>query len=218
MHPKKSGLQKIRHLLQKKNDPNAKPSPASAPEHTPSDTPEPSTRDLYAVAIRQGIPFVGFGIMDNAVMILAGETIDLHLGVALGISTMCAAAIGNIISDISGVMFGTVIEDGLLGWSKTIEKLTRGRVTLPAMPDLSYQQRQLRSVRWSGQLGCAMGLTIGCVIGMFPLLFYPDAESLKAKGSEDNENERLKKEISHWKERFKTLDREKNDGLWNAGY
>jgi len=64
--------------------------------------PEPTNRQLYVVALHQAIPFVGFGIMDNAILILAGEAIDVSLGVTLGISTMCAAAIGNIISDLSG--------------------------------------------------------------------------------------------------------------------
>ena len=44
-------------------------------------------------------------------MILAGDMIDTSLGVTLGISTMCAAAIGNIVSDVAGVMLGTVVED-----------------------------------------------------------------------------------------------------------
>ena len=38
-----------------------------------------------------------------------GEDIDIYLGVTLGISTMCAAAIGNIVSDLCGVVFSTVI-------------------------------------------------------------------------------------------------------------
>ena len=33
------------------------------------------------------------------------------LGVTLGISTLCAAAIGNIISDLAGIGLGTAIED-----------------------------------------------------------------------------------------------------------
>mmetsp|Transcript_8226 Transcript_8226/g.13022 ORF Transcript_8226/g.13022 Transcript_8226/m.13022 type:complete len:131 (+) Transcript_8226:100-492(+) len=128
----------------------------------------------------------------------------------------------------SGVLFGTVIEDALLKWSKTIEKITKGRVTLPPMPKLTYKQRKLRSVRWSGQMGCAVGLTIGCVIGMFPLLFFPSEDRSKEKESEDgaaaskklidNQNDQLKKELSQWKEKFKVLEREKNDGLWNKGY
>ena len=60
---------------------------------------EPTHHQLYIVALHQAIPFVGFGIMDNAILILAGEVIDVYLGAALGLSTMCAAAIGNIISN-----------------------------------------------------------------------------------------------------------------------
>ena len=75
------------------------------------EVPEPSMASLRLVAINTSIPFVGFGIMDNAIMILAGDMIDTSLGVAFGISTMCAAAIGNIVSDVAGVMLGTVVED-----------------------------------------------------------------------------------------------------------
>ena len=95
--------------------------------------PEPTNEQLKIVAIHQAIPFIRFGIMDNAILILAGETIDIYLGMTLGISTMCAAAIGNIISDVCGVGLGTVIEDALLSWSKKIEIITKGRVKLPPM-------------------------------------------------------------------------------------
>lgn len=176
--------------------------------------------------------------MDNAILIIAGEAIDIHLGVALGISTMCAAAIGNIISDLCGVIFGTVVEDVLLGWSKKMEILTGGRVKLPPMPKLSYEQRKLRSVKWSGQFGCAVGLTVGCVIGMFPLLFFPEAQKSRESGGDNdqsessaskklinNQNEELKKDIRQWKEkhdevldRLRVLEREKNDSLWDKGY
>ena len=40
------------------------------------------------------IPFVGFGFLDNALMIIAGDYIDTTIGVALGISTMAAAGFG----------------------------------------------------------------------------------------------------------------------------
>ena len=173
--------------------------------------------------------------MDNAILLLAGEAIDIYLGVTLGISTMCAAAIGNIISDLCGVVFGTVIEDALLSWSKKIEKITKGRIKLPPMPKLTYEQRNLRSVRWSGQLGCAVGLTIGCIIGMFPLLFFPEDERAKEKGnnedtdegsaSEKQSNQQLEEEVRQWREkhaetleRLSVLEREKNDGLWDRGY
>ncbi len=50
--------------------------------------PKPSTRDLRIHALTQGIPFIGFGLMDNAILIWAGDQIDTHLGVMFGISTL----------------------------------------------------------------------------------------------------------------------------------
>ncbi len=134
-----------------------------------SDITQPSNRDLRIHALTQGLPFIGFGIMDNAILIWAGDKIDTHLGVLFGISTLCAAAIGNIISDIAGVGLGAYIED----FCST--KLRLPKVTL------SNAQRQLRSVRMAGQLGNVIGLTIGCIIGMFPLLFIDSDEVQKNK-------------------------------------
>mmetsp|Transcript_40251 Transcript_40251/g.97232 ORF Transcript_40251/g.97232 Transcript_40251/m.97232 type:complete len:646 (-) Transcript_40251:343-2280(-) len=119
----------------------------------------PSWKVLRWVAITTGIPFVGFGFLDNAILILAGDAIDTSLGVTLGISTMCAAAIGNIISDLAGLGLGTWIEEFCV---------TTLKMEVPA---LSAAQRQLRSVRLASQGGTAIGMTIGCIIGMFPLLF-----------------------------------------------
>lgn len=130
--------------------------------------PEPSKRDLRLVAFTQSIPFVGFGIMDNSLLIVAGDIIDTSLGVVLGISTMCAAAIGNIVSDVAGVMLGTIIED------------YASRLGLP-VPQISTAQRQLRSVRFANQFGCAVGLVIGCIIGMFPLLLIDSNKIQKLK-------------------------------------
>lgn len=146
---------------------------------------EPTRQQLRVVALHQSIPFVGFGIMDNSILLLAGEAIDTTLGVTLGISTMCAAAIGNIISDVVGVAFGTVIEDAIARWSGRIERLSNGKVKLPPLPKLSHEQRNLRSVRLASQLGCAIGLTVGCIIGMFPLLFFPEDERTAANHHAD---------------------------------
>jgi len=133
--------------------------------------PEPSFRNLRLIALTTGIPFVGFGLMDNAVLIIAGDAIDTSLGVWLGISTMCAAAIGNIISDVAGVGLGTVIED----WCALYLNLPQ--------PTISQAQRQLRSVRFANQFGCAVGLVIGCVLGMFPL-FFIDSNKIQARKRE----------------------------------
>lgn len=67
--------------------------------------------ELKAVALVHGLPFIGFGFVDNAIMILAGDYIDLTLGISLGISSMAAAGVGNTISDIAGLGLGNVVED-----------------------------------------------------------------------------------------------------------
>lgn len=46
----------------------------------------PSATQLKLVFLQQLIPFVGFGFLDNLIMILAGEYIDTTIGLALGIS------------------------------------------------------------------------------------------------------------------------------------
>lgn len=97
--------------------------------------------------------------MDNGILIIAGDAIDSTLGIYLGMSTLCAAAIGNIISDLAGIGMGSAIED-----------FCANRLKLP-VPNLSSAQRTLRSARSASNLGMAVGMTIGCVIGMFPLLF-----------------------------------------------
>ena len=62
---------------------------------------EPTYRKLRVVALHQAVPFVGFRMMNNSILILAGEAIDMNLGVTLGMFTMCAVAIGNIGADLA---------------------------------------------------------------------------------------------------------------------
>jgi len=110
--------------------------------------PEASRLQLYREALNAGVPFIGFGIMDNMIMILAGDQIDASLGVAFGITTMCAAAIGNILSDLAGVGLGTVIEEyaAMLGLPKA---------------GLTMRQVDMRGPRYARQAGMALGITLG---------------------------------------------------------
>jgi GAF domain-containing protein len=124
---------------------------------------------LRTVAFTTSIPFVGFGIMDNGLLILAGDAIDTSLGVILGISTLCAAAIGNIISDVAGIACGTLIED-----------FCANTLKIP-VPPLTSAQRQLRSVRFAQQFGMGLGMTLGCIIGMLPLLFIDTNKTAKLR-------------------------------------
>lgn len=56
------------------------------------------------------VPFIGFGFLDNFLMIVFGDLIDSTLCVALNFSTMAAAAIGNTISDGAGIWSGQWLE------------------------------------------------------------------------------------------------------------
>ena len=47
---------------------------------------------ILATFVAQAIPFIGFGFMDNAIMICAGEYIEMHLGAAFALSTMAGWA------------------------------------------------------------------------------------------------------------------------------
>ncbi|XP_073535963.1 transmembrane protein 65 isoform X1 [Phyllobates terribilis] len=119
----------------------------------------PSSKQLKHVFVHNALPFIGFGFLDNAIMIAAGTQIEFHIGALLGISTMAAAALGNLVSDLAGL--------GLAGYVEAISS----RLGLP-IPDLSPKQADMWQTRVSAHMGKAIGVAIGCILGMFPLLFF----------------------------------------------
>ena len=120
----------------------------------------PNFPQLKRVFLHQALPFIGFGFLDNLIMIVAGDYIDTTIGVTLGISTMAAAGLGNALSDIAGI-----------GSAWYVEKMaTKIGVEEPKM---SLTQAQMTRTRWSVQLGRIVGITIGCLLGMVPLLWLP---------------------------------------------
>lgn len=134
--------------------------------------PSVTTSQLFDVFIFHGFPFIGFGILDNGIMIVAGEYIDVTIGAVLGISTMAAAALGNLISDVAGV--------GSAGYIETLVSKIGIRT-----PDITPVQSDLTSVRWATGLGRAIGISLGCIIGMLPLLFF------RNKDGEEEEKPKL---------------------------
>eukprot|EP00439_Symbiodinium_sp_Y106_P081362 s856_g20.t1 len=118
----------------------------------------PSVTNLRRHFIVCAVPMVGFGVMDNTIMIHAGEMIDENLGMALGLSTMASAAAGQVISDFSGVCFGGTLE-------AAASKLGLRH------PALSDKQRQMSVVKLLGTAGSAIGVLCGCLLGMLNLLF-----------------------------------------------
>ncbi|XP_010794008.1 transmembrane protein 65-like [Notothenia coriiceps] len=126
--------------------------------------PSPPTRaQIKYVLFHNCIPFIGFGFLDNAIMIAAGTQIELSIGVTLGISTMAAAAWGNLISDLAGL--------GLAGYVEVL-------ATKFGMqgPELTPKQADMWQTRVSSHMGKAIGVSIGCILGMFPLFFLDDDE------------------------------------------
>ena len=70
----------------------------------------PTRLQLRRHAMTLAVPMFGFGVMDNLVMIQAGEAIDASIGVKLGLATMTSAAMGQIVSDVSGTLSGGAVE------------------------------------------------------------------------------------------------------------
>ena len=135
-------------------------SPQNLQQHINS-TP-PTTRQLQAQFLAAAIPMIGFGFMDNLVMIQAGNYIDTTLGVQLGLATMTAAAEGQVVSDVSGVIFGNTMEAFFAKWFP-IQNNSHNSLTLA--------QRRLPLVRRVKLAGAVLGVTLGCALGALALLF-----------------------------------------------
>jgi hypothetical protein len=144
--------------------------------------PPPQAWQLRRLAILSGLPMVGFGFMvschgahrayavsiltrtcfpcpqDNFIMLLAGDFIDATLCCTFSLSTMFAAGVGNIISDVVGLAAAGPIE------------LSLKRVGIGGH-NLSPAHQQLWSVVTCKYAGSAVGMVLGCLVGMCPLLF-----------------------------------------------
>ncbi|XP_049607826.1 transmembrane protein 65 [Syngnathus scovelli] len=127
----------------------------------------PTAAQIRYVLFHNTLPFIGFGFLDNAIMISAGTQIELSIGVTLGISTMAAAALGNLVSDLAGL--------GLAGYVEALASRLGMRV-----PDLTPKQADMWQTRLSSHAGKAIGVFIGCILGMFPL-FFTGCSDEKAK-------------------------------------
>ena len=128
----------------------------------PSDAAFPSEAipfvSLCLIALEAGLPFVGFGFLDNATMILSGDMIDHTLGFYLNLSVMASAAMGNIVSGVMGMQVHGLVE-------KAVQKLDL------KIPTLSETQRKSRAVFLAGHIGGTIGIMLGLTLGMLPLLF-----------------------------------------------
>ncbi|SBS85976.1 conserved protein, unknown function [Plasmodium malariae] len=130
--------------------------------------------DLILVALSGCIPFICFGFVDNSFMIISGDLFDSTFCIFLGFSTMAAAGLGNLTSDVLGIFIGGYIE-------KIIAYVGFPRI------NLTNKQLKMNRTRRYYYIGSAIGIAIGCLLGMIPLLFI-DSNKL-----EEKKNRRRKK-------------------------
>mmetsp|Transcript_258 Transcript_258/g.404 ORF Transcript_258/g.404 Transcript_258/m.404 type:complete len:424 (-) Transcript_258:452-1723(-) len=124
-----------------------------------SGIPRPTFHQMKTLFITSSIPMVGFGFMDNFIMIQAGGYIDATIGVKFGLATMTAAAMGQVVSDVSGVVFGGTLERFLT------------RMNLMKASNLTVAQRQLPICKNIIMSGAVLGVMLGCCLGATSLLF-----------------------------------------------
>ncbi|CAH1141887.1 unnamed protein product [Phyllotreta striolata] len=135
--------------------------------------PKPTTRNLIDIGIANSIPFIGFGFLDNFFMLVFGDYIDMYVGSYFCLTTMGAAALGNTMSDVMGI-----------GSAFYVERLANKIGFRP--PKLSPIQLDMSCCRNSANTGRVLGVTLGCLLGMCPLLFKKSKE-------EEDEEKRLEK-------------------------
>lgn len=65
--------------------------------HKPMVVSVPTRREIRLLALTYGVPFVGFGFCDNAVMLICSDYLDTQFHHVLGLSTLAAAGLGNCV-------------------------------------------------------------------------------------------------------------------------
>ena len=129
----------------------------------------PHASQLLKLGLLSAVPCVAFGFLDNAIMIVAGDRIDAAIGRVPGLtlSTMGCAALGNTLSDVVGQLSAGIID------------AAAGGIGLPE-PKLSPAQLRTSAARLSVIGGGTVGIVVGCLLGMVPLLFVkPEAPESK---------------------------------------
>ena len=140
--------------------------------------PTTTNQQLRNVMLHSAIPMVGFGLMDQTVMLQAGNAIDCSIGVTLQLSTLAAAAVGQIFANAGGILFG-----------ETLQQLTSG---IWALPKLTGAQWASAAVRRAKFLGTFAGLLVGGTLGLLNLWIIDTDRSstLKLRQALDEEGER----------------------------
>jgi hypothetical protein len=112
----------------------------------------PSTHQLFLSFLKAVPPFLGFGFIDNFIMLIAGEAIDRHIGHMLGLSSMGSCALGNMFSGIFAIALHGTIE----GMSSRI----------CTDPELTLFQSRDTSVQYARMAGSLLGMMAGSLTGI----------------------------------------------------
>mmetsp|Transcript_4598 Transcript_4598/g.7345 ORF Transcript_4598/g.7345 Transcript_4598/m.7345 type:complete len:478 (+) Transcript_4598:97-1530(+) len=177
-------------------------------------TPPPSARQLMVHALRSAVPMIGFGFMDNTIMIHAGHYVDCTLGVTFGLSTLAAAGIGQIFSGIGGVVFGDALDNafrrmlvGNNGSSSVGSSVGSGVNSCTSSSGTSNNtkmtmnslQKHTRASRLAGLTGGIFGVTLGCTLGLVNLLFVDEhrATLLKLRALEEGQEFEFEVEVDN---------------------
>lgn len=131
-------------------------------------TPPPTKQQLYRHALGAAVPMVGFGFMDNTVMLQMGNTLDCTIGVAFGLSTLSAAAMGQACSDVAGILFGD-----------TVERMCSALGLPPS--GLTLEQRRMPRSKRIALLGSCVGVVCGCCLGMVNVRAPPARAPARAR-------------------------------------
>mmetsp|Transcript_26372 Transcript_26372/g.40467 ORF Transcript_26372/g.40467 Transcript_26372/m.40467 type:complete len:363 (-) Transcript_26372:318-1406(-) len=128
----------------------------------------PTSEQLRAHFLTCAVPMFGFGLMDNTVMIQAGNAIDCTLGVTFGLSTLAAAACGQIVANGGGVIFGGYVERMASKAGLPVANLRSAQIRLPI-------------VKRVGLLGSLFGVVAGAALGLVNLWFIDTNQSAMLK-------------------------------------
>ena len=142
----------------------------------------PTSQQLSRLFWNAAIPMIGFGFMDQTVMLQAGNAIDCTIGVTFGLSTLTAAAFGQVCSDAAGVMFGGTVES------------IASKAGIPKA-GLTAAQRQLSVVKKIKFAGGLFGIITGCLLGLVNLLWIDTERSSTLKLQVFNEEQEFEYSI-----------------------
>jgi hypothetical protein len=138
--------------------------------------PPPTRRQKWLVFLHAAVPMVGFGFVDQSIMIYAGNAIDCTLGVTFGLSTLTAASVGSLISNSCGVLFGNTLEAIFSAAGLPRSNLSSAQRKLPIISRLTFS-------------GTLIGIIVGGLFGLVNLLFIDTGKSSTLKLQAFNEEE-----------------------------